>query len=76
MLIVLSCVLAGLFVLYSRGPTFENAFASHWSTSDASVNISLAFVFGLVALALIYETYLSVLVFRVLCDVSVRYPVR
>ena len=37
------------------------------------MTISLGFVFGLAVFALMYQTYLSVLIFRVLCDVTVRY---
>ena len=37
--------------------------------------ISLGFVFGLAVFALMYQTYLSVLIFRVLCDVTVRFVI-
>ena len=36
-----------------------------------TVMVSLGLVFSLAALVLIYQTYLSVLVFRALCDISV-----
>ena len=50
----------------------RNPFVNHWSTG-ADVAISLGFVFGLAVFALMYQTYLSVLIFRVLCDVTVRF---
>ena len=37
------------------------------------MTISLGLVFGLAVFALMYQTYLSVLIFRVLCDVTVRF---
>ena len=52
----------------------RNPFVNHWSTG-ADVAISLGFVFGLAVFALMYQTYLSVLIFRVLCDVTVRFVV-
>ena len=73
LLISLGGITAALFSLYSRGPTFKNPFLNHWST-EGTITVSLGFVFGLALLALIYQTYLSVLVFRALCDISVTYP--
>ena len=49
----------------------RNPFVNNWSTS-ATVTLSLGFVFGLAVFALMYQTYLSVLIFRILCDVAVR----
>ena len=66
-------------MVYASCPSYKHAFNNHWQTeaewpwmSDSGVQ--LYFIFFLSMLAFIYQTFLSVLVFRVLCDVSVQYP--
>ena len=73
LLVILSCIMSILFVLYNSGPTLQNPFNNHW-TSSKTVAISLTFIFAMLALGMIFQTYFSVLVFRILCDVSFRYP--
>ena len=69
--VILSGLIAALWVVYGRGPGFRNAFKNHWLVDTPSVMVSLGLIFSLAALALAYQTYLSVLVFRALCDISV-----
>lgn len=66
-------LIALLGLLYLWLPPLANPFLSHWSgglTSQASVAVTL----GLAFIAAAFQTYLSVLIFRVLCDISLRYP--
>lgn len=60
-----------MWVLYGRGPGLANAFKNHWLVDTPTVLVSLGLIFSLAALALAYQTYLSVLIFRALCDISV-----
>ena len=69
--VILSGLIAALWVVYGRGPGFRNSFKNHWLVDTPSVMVSLGLIFSLAALALAYQTYLSVLVFRALCDISV-----
>ena len=70
-IVILGGLIAGLWVVYNRGPSLRNAFTNHWMVESSTVMVSLALIFSLAALALMYQTYLSVLVFRALCDISV-----
>eukprot|EP00095_Tigriopus_kingsejongensis_P004819 maker-scaffold769_size100554-snap-gene-0.17 protein:Tk04819 transcript:maker-scaffold769_size100554-snap-gene-0.17-mRNA-1 annotation:"protein wntless" len=72
-LTVFTILVAALFVLYNRGPSYQSPFKNHWQTGP-TVIVSLTCIFGLAVAAMIYQTYLSILVFKVLCDVSIQYP--
>ena len=72
LLVTLSCLVAALFVIYNRGPTFSNAFRNHWTETN-TIFTSLGFIFGLVVVAMIYQMYLSILICKLLCDVTVEY---
>ena len=66
-------------MIYASCPSFEHPFNNHWQTDSewpwmSASGVQLYFIFFLSMLAFIYQTFLSVLVFRVLCDVSVQYP--
>jgi len=71
--ILLSAALSLLGVLFMRFPPLTDPFLSHWLTGTTTY-ISLAFTFSIAVIVASFQTYLSVLVFRVVCDVSVRYP--
>jgi hypothetical protein len=73
LLVVVSSLVAGLFVVYSSGPVVPSPFNSHWLEGSSAVRVSIGLLFTLAALALAYQTYLAILVFRVLCDISVSY---
>ena len=60
-----------MWAVYGRGPGLSNAFKNHWLVDSPTVLVSLGLIFSLAALALAYQTYLSVLIFRALCDISV-----
>ncbi|TRY75853.1 hypothetical protein TCAL_00615 [Tigriopus californicus] len=72
-LIVFTVLVAALFVMYLRSPTYQNPFKNHWQ-AGTTVIISLTFIFGLAISAMIYQTYLSILICKVICDVSIQYP--
>ena len=60
-----------MWAVYGRGPGLSNAFKNHWLVDSPTVLVSLGLIFSLAALAMAYQTYLSVLIFRALCDISV-----
>ena len=70
----LSCLLLAattclLGLLYLTLPALTNPFSSHWQAAPTTL-ASLGFTFGLAVTAAAFQTYLSVLIFRVLCDIS------
>jgi len=71
--IVIGSSTALLGVLYMRFPALTNPFNSHW-LAGTTTYVSLGFIFGLAVIIASYQTYLSVLIFRVVCDISVNYP--
>lgn len=73
LIVVMSALVAGSFVIYSFGPVVPSPFKSHWLEGSGAVRVSIGLLFTLAALALTYQTYLAVSVFRVLCDISVSY---
>lgn len=73
LVILFSAALSLLGVLFMRFPPLNNPFLSHWLTGPTTY-LSLAFTFTIAVIVASFQTYLSVLVFRVVCDVSVRYP--
>ena len=73
LIVVMSALVAGSFVIYSFGPVLPSPFNSHWLEGSGAVRVSIGLLFTLAALALTYQTYLAVSVFRVLCDISVSY---
>lgn len=66
----MTCLLG---LLYLRLPSLSHPFTSHWLAGH-SIIASLGFIFGLAITAAAFQTYLAVLIFRVLCDISVHYP--
>ena len=72
LVIVLSAGLSLLGILFMRFPPLSNPFLSHWLTGPTTY-LSLAFTFTIAVIVASFQTYLSVLVFRVVCDVSVRW---
>ena len=63
-----SCLLG---LLYLTLPALNHPFTSHWQAGPTTL-ASLGFTFGLAVTAAAFQTYLSVLIFRVLCDLSVQ----
>jgi len=70
-IVILGGLIAMMWAVYGRGPGLSNAFKNHWLVDTPTVLVSLGLIFSLAALALAYQTYLSVLIFRALCDISV-----
>ena len=74
---VLATALAALAgLLFLRLPPLGNPFTSHWQAgagAGAAIYIALGFTFSLAVTIATFHTYLSILVFRVVCDISVRY---
>ena len=69
-IVVGSCT-ALLGVLYMRLPALTNPFNSHW-LAGTTTTVSLGFTFGVAVGVASYQTFLSVLIFRVVCDISVK----
>ena len=69
LLLAASTCLLGL--LYLTLPALTNPFSSHWQ-SGLTTLASLAFTFFLAVTVAAFQTYLAVLIFRVLCDISVQ----
>ena len=68
-----SASIALLGVLFLRLPPLNNPFTSHWLLGPSpTIYISLGFTFTLAIIIATFHTYLSVIVFRVVCDISVR----
>ena len=73
--ISLASVWALLSVLFLRLPPLGNPFMSHWLGGEGpQVYVALGLTFSLAIMIATFHTYISVLVFRVVCDISVRYP--
>ena len=64
----LTCLLG---LLYLTLPALTNPFSSHWHAGLTTI-ASLAFTFFLAVTTAAFQTYLAVLIFRVLCDISVQ----
>lgn len=71
--LLLAAVLCLLGLLYLSLPALSNPFTSHWLTAHTTL-AALGFTFGLAVTAAAFQTYLAVLICRVLCDISVHYP--
>jgi len=73
--ISLASVWALLSVLFLRLPPLGNPFMSHWLGGEGpQIYVALGLTFSLAIMIATFHTYISVLVFRVVCDISVRYP--
>ena len=64
----LTCLLG---LLYLTLPALTNPFSSHWHAGLTTI-APLAFTFFLAVTTAAFQTYLAVLIFRVLCDISVQ----
>jgi len=71
--LILASLVCLLGLLYLRLPSLSNPFTSHWVAGPTTL-ASLGFTFGLAITAAAFQTYLAVIIFRVLCDISVHYP--
>jgi len=72
-ILLLAAAACLLGLLYLTLPSLTNPFTSHWQTATTTL-ASLAFTFLLAVTAASYQTYLSVITFRVICDISTHYP--
>ena len=71
--ILLSAGVALLGVLFLRLPPLNNPFTSHWLPGPSpTIFVALGFTFSLAIIIASFHTYLSVLVFRVVCDITDR----
>ncbi len=65
LLICLGSLLSVLYSVFSLMPGMSSPFASNWSADDSDSVVVVALSFSVVALALIYQTYYAVVVFKV-----------
>jgi len=70
--LLLTSLVGLLCLLYLKIPIIFNPFNSHWLDGTPTI-LSLSFIFSLVLIVASYQTYFSVLIFRVVCDISIRY---
>ena len=73
LIISIGLLLFLLKTFYAKMPGYKNPFNNHWSYEKV-INISLGFIFSLAICLMMLQTYVSVLIFRVLCDISISYP--
>jgi len=79
-LVTLGACLASAYVIFTQGPPSASSdpgealgaspFSSHWLVGTDLELVSLVLLFSLAGLALLFQTYLAVVIFRVLCDIS------
>ena len=70
-LMLVFAVLALLGVGYLEVPPFSNPFQNHWQPGQPTW-VALGLIFGLAVAVALYQSYLSVIVFRVICDISIQ----
>ncbi len=70
-LLLAFAVLALLGVGYLEVPPFSNPFQNHWQPGQPTW-VALGLIFGLAVGVALYQSYLSVIVFRVICDISIQ----
>jgi hypothetical protein len=63
--------LALMTVGYLEVPPFSNPFHNHWQPGSPTW-VALGLIFGLAVAVAAYQSYLSVIVFRVICDISIQ----
>ena len=66
--------LAGLALMavgYLEVPSFSNPFQNHWQEGSPTW-VALGLIFGLAVSVAAYQSYLSVVIFRVICDISIQ----
>jgi hypothetical protein len=51
-----------MYITYSHAPALKNPFNNHWQPGSTPVYVSLGLLFGMATLAMVAQTYLSVLV--------------
>ena len=69
--IALGACLATTYVIFTQGPSAgSRPFQSHWLVGTDLEMVSLGLLFTLAGLSLMYQTYLAVVIFRFLCDIS------
>lgn len=70
--LLLASTIGLLGLLYLKLPVLFNPFNSHWLVGTPTI-VSLSFLLSLVVIVASYQTFFSVLIFRVVCDISLRY---
>jgi uncharacterized membrane protein YhdT len=70
-LMVAFTALALMTVGYLEVPPFSNPFHNHWQPGSPTW-VALGLIFGLAVAVAAYQSYLSVIVFRVICDISIQ----
>ncbi len=74
-MVLLGCVCLSARSVFTVGPGLGSPLATHWSPSSAvAASVCAALALATVVLALAYQAYLTIIVFKLLCDVSVRFP--
>ena len=74
--VLFGTAVAVAYVVYTQGPSALNSLLTTWHPETAGDGnwhhlISLSLSFTLAGMALVYQTFLAVMIFRVLCDISV-----
>ncbi len=73
-LIVLGCLLYLLYATYELSPAVANPLHTRWTSDTAASAVGAIFTLVLASLAFVFQTYLSVLVFRLcFCSSPLQY---
>lgn len=74
---LLSLLLVGLLglmtVFYLNMPFLSNPFNNHWQPG-VTLPVSLALVVTLILALAAFQSYLAIIMFKVICDISIHYP--
>jgi hypothetical protein len=58
-------------VVYLNIPFLSNPFNNHWQPGSTLI-VSLALIFALVLGVAVFQTYLAIIIFKVICDISIQ----
>ena len=70
-LVLTATALGLLTVFYLNFPVLNNPFMNHWQPYTTTY-VSLGLIFSLAVVIAGFQSYLSILIFRVICDISVQ----
>ena len=70
-LVVCGCGLGILTVLFLDLPSINNPFTTHWAPGPTTF-VALGLLLSLAVVLAAFQAYLAILVFRVICDISVQ----
>jgi len=72
-LVVVGCTLALLSTFFLNLPPLSNPFLNHWDPHSTTW-VSLGLILSLAVGVAVFQSYLSIIIFRVICDISIHYP--